>query len=108
MDGGVGWKRFAMQICLAPHGSSPYKRKRRSVKFSQSAQSGFGSLELEGWAPEVARGLLKVLPGGSIPGGRSGRKALTSAVDDQQMARRGLFGAFVVALEPTAETEREP
>lgn len=32
-----------------------------------------------------------------------GRKALTSAVDDQQVTRWGLFGAFVVALEPGKE-----
>lgn len=35
-----------------------------------------------------------------------GRKALTSAVDDQQVTRRGLFGAFVVALEPGREQRK--
>lgn len=32
-QGEGGWKWFAMQICLAPTGSSPYKRKKRWVTF---------------------------------------------------------------------------
>lgn len=31
-QGKGGWKWFAMQICLAPNGSSPYKRKKRVGK----------------------------------------------------------------------------
>jgi hypothetical protein len=29
----------------------------------------------------------------------------TSSLDDQQMARRGFFGAFVMALQPSEKTE---
>lgn len=60
-----------------------------------SRQRGSGS--------RIAWGLLKVLPGGNITEAEGGREALTSAVDDQQVTRRGLFGAFVVALEPRRE-----
>lgn len=39
--------------------------------------------------------------------GAGRREGLTSAVDDQQVTRRGLFGAFVVALEPGRGQRKE-
>lgn len=81
-QGEGGWKWFAMQICLAPTGSSPYKRKKRWVTFPRSAQAVREPPSRRGPrlgpAPESPGGLLKDLPAGNIPGGTElgGERAL--------------------------------
>lgn len=60
-------------------------------------------------ASGTARSRLPNRPGGCwdvLPEAEGRRKVLTSAVDDQQVTRRGLFGAFVVALEPSGEQRK--
>ena len=106
-QGKGGWKWFAMQICLAPNGSSPYKRKKRWVKFSQSAQAVREPSSRRPPArvglPNRPGGFRKFHPAVASTEAEGEREALTSAVDDQEVTRRGLFGAFVVALEPGGE-----
>lgn len=62
-QGEGGWKWFAMQICLAPTGSSPYKRKKRWVTFPPGEPKRFGSLRPAG---DPAVGPAPESPGGAF------------------------------------------